>query len=690
MGRIWKIFSVVIVLVVALAVGGVAVLKSTDFNSYRGLVAEQVKSFTGRQLAIAGNLKLRISLNPALTVEGLSLANAAWGTSPEMAKLKRLEAEVELLPLLSGEVKVKRIVLVGLEALLETDAKGRGNWIFDGKGSTGKAEPEQKSGGKATVPVVNMVRIKDATITYVDGISARRVVVRVESLDFTADGLNSPINLDFSGAYNDLAFVASARLGSLGTLLGGTDPFPVSARIRALGASVGIEGTIKNPRQVSGMNLKLVAELPDVAALAKAFDISMDNLPSLKFTTGLADIAGGYVFDSLKLTIGNSDLAGRVAILLDRRRPDVELVLTSGQIELDQLLTKGPAAKKADRKDDGRFFPDDPLAVDGLKAVNAKINFKGKRVDFRGMTISDISTRLVLRDGRLDITSLKAVLGKGTIDANILLDGAGKTPKVALKLDVRKLDYGALMGKLSAENVISGKVYLKADVKGAGKSVRAIMASLGGRLRGQIKGGKVESGMLDVLSADVLSALPFVDSKGNKDIRCAVADFDISSGLAKSRAIVFETAGLSMVGKGSVNLADETIKLKIDPSARNVSLMKLAMVPVNVGGTFASPSVTPDIGAAAVGVVTGAISTGTGIVSGVANAIGSVVGGERKSGDVDTTDYCKLAMAGKPLVRAGPSSVPPPRKKEKSTKEKSIIENIGGGIGGALKSIIGQ
>ena len=57
-----------------------------------------------------------------------------------------------------------------------------------------------------------------------------------------------------------------------------------------------------------------------------------------------------------------------------------------------------------------------------------------------------------------------------------------------------------------------------------------------------------------------------------------------------------------MIGHGGVNLKDETIDINIDPRAKKVSLLKLAMVPVNIGGTLAKPTVIPDLGGAAIGV----------------------------------------------------------------------------------------
>ncbi|MEE8394273.1 MAG: AsmA family protein, partial [Rhodospirillales bacterium] len=244
MGRIWKILSVCVVLVIAVVVSGVAVLMSMDFNEYRGLVSEQVKDFTGRDLAIAGELNLRISLSPALTVEGVTFANAAWGSRPEMAKLKRLAVEIELLPLLTGQVHVKRLVLVGLDALLETDAKGRGNWIFDEQPSGKEEDPEEakESGDLGVLPVVRKVHIEDLTFTYLDGVSKQRMTASLDTLELAADGLDSPLHLNLKGLFNNVSFSADGQLGSVKNLIEGDKPFPISMKAGALGASVKIDG----------------------------------------------------------------------------------------------------------------------------------------------------------------------------------------------------------------------------------------------------------------------------------------------------------------------------------------------------------------------------------------------------------------------------------------------------------------
>ena len=53
MKRWRKILSGVVILVVAGVMTGIVFIKSLDIKEYRGLIAEQVKSVTGRDLTIS-------------------------------------------------------------------------------------------------------------------------------------------------------------------------------------------------------------------------------------------------------------------------------------------------------------------------------------------------------------------------------------------------------------------------------------------------------------------------------------------------------------------------------------------------------------------------------------------------------------------------------------------------------------
>ena len=170
-----------------------------------------------------------------------------------------------------------------------------------------------------------------------------------------------------------------------------------------------------------------------------------------------------------------------------------------------------------------------------------------------------------------------------------------------------------------------------------------------------------------------------------------------------------------MIGHGGVNLKDKTIDINIEPRAKKVSLLKLAMVPVYIGGTLAKPTVIPNLGGAAIGVVTDAVTTtdvAIDIAKGGVSALGKLVGVDANkemggaSGNIDDTNYCKLVLAGRPLARAkakplpaalSSTSQPPPTEPRKPSSGDSTIDKldrkldeIDKGLGDALKGLFGK
>ncbi len=132
-----------------------------------------------------------------------------------------------------------------------------------------------------------------------------------------------------------------------------------------------------------------------------------------------------------------------------------------------------------------------------------------------------------------------------------------------------------------------GLVDANIDVSGAGGSVRQIMAGLNGSSRIVTKDGKLESGALNIVSTDLTSIF---NSADDKKIICGVIDHRITKGMANTHALVFETGGISVVGTGAANLADETLKMRVEPRAKKPNIASRSRWSRSTSkGTFAKP-----------------------------------------------------------------------------------------------------
>ncbi|MBX9635698.1 MAG: AsmA family protein, partial [Magnetospirillum sp.] len=201
---------------VAVMVGLVAAVKSMDFNRIKGLLADQVRSSTGRTLVIAGPLELRLGLVPRVIATGISLSNAPGGSRPDMVKIERAEAEVSLLPLLKREIRVNRLIVSTPEILLETDAKGRGNWEFAPSAATPPAAATAHSSGiPASRFTLREVKVKNARLTWRDGRTGIARIINLHKLAVQPDQTPlGPLSLQIVGDIQSRMFDLTGRLGN--------------------------------------------------------------------------------------------------------------------------------------------------------------------------------------------------------------------------------------------------------------------------------------------------------------------------------------------------------------------------------------------------------------------------------------------------------------------------------------------
>jgi len=674
-----KIVIGLVALVAVLAVVGVVLLKRTDFNQYRGLIAEQVELATGRKLVIAGELNLAVSLTPTVEVADVTFANAPWGSRPEMLKLQRLEAEMELLPLLTGDVKVHRIVLVGADIMLETDSKGQGNWIF-AKGAETATAPATTGEGK--LPSINTVAIENATLTYHNGVTGETQTVALETLSFAAPDPASPISIEVVAKINGSPIEASGTIGGLTALTGGA-ALPLDLMVKGGGATATLKGEIARPAQGEGVDLALTVEGQSIADMSPlAGGAALPPLGPYSLSGTISNPSGVYKITGLKAKIGGSDLDGDVSVALGGGKPKVTAALSSVVLDAKDFgVTPAPAGAAA-TPSDGRVFSDAPLPLAGLNAVDAKVDLSVAKLVKDPVILENVELAMTLAGGRLTIAGLNAGLAGGTLAIAGVVDAAKDPAALDATVTARGVEAGALLQTFGIKGVMNGgKSNADLSLRGHGASVRALMAGADGGVNFEMGQGKIENDFAKLLLADLFQVIASGGSADSSQVNCMVTRFDIKKGVATSNGMVVDTSGATIVGSGKIKLDSEKLNLRFDPTAKSTNLVNLA-VPVKVGGTLAQPSVTPDAAALAAGVagtVVG-VASGAGIVGALAGLTGGT--GSTSSGSAPAGDNpCASALA-----QGGQAPAPQPGQQAPAPAP-STGEQILDGAGETIKGV---
>ncbi len=638
-----RVLAGLVVLVVAVVVAGVAIVMTIDPNEYRGKITAAVKEATGRDLVIKGDLKVGISLIPTLVATDVSFANAPWGSRPEMVSLKRLETALEVLPLLKGEIRVGKLVLIEPDILLEVASDGRANWDFNATGSVpksaAKSDAKPASGGGApVVPSIGSLDIEKAKFRYHDAKTKQDLALALDKMTLGGVGSGNKLKLDIAGNYNGAAFTVKGTTDPIERAVE-DDDYGLDLEANAFAADAKVKGTLIKPMSAPGLGLDFSLagkDLTQTLAALKTIVPTLDTssvpnlggyqvsgkasgaaaaptLANLSFNVGTTDAfkltgtgkgsGNTYTIDKFNLDIKGSDLAGNVTAAIGGKVPDIKANLTSHKLDvadIESLLPQdkstsdgasAPAAKGAQPRGDGRVFPPDPLPLQGLKAVNATVAFKGDRIVVNGTPIDLVSANLVLAGGKLTLDPFSATVAEGKVGGKTTLDATNPAAVLHTALTVDKLNIGKMLKDRDITDMLTGHVSTKADVQGTGNSVRALMAGLNGSTEVTMQDGTVNSKYVNLIAADLTKAL-IPSGKSDTKINCLVSRFEIKQGMATSKGLLFDTDQITVSGGGTVDLRDEKLNLAINPEPKQNSLISLA-TPLEITGTLANPIVRP-------------------------------------------------------------------------------------------------
>ena len=675
MKRAWKWVAGIAAVIVVLIVAAVAVVASLDLNQYRGMIAAKAEEALGRKLTIAGDISAKVSLAPTIAVEKVSLANVPGGSRPNMVEVRRVEIQLQVLPLLSGDIRLNHVFVDGLDAVLETDASGRGNWEF---GKPGQAAAS--SSGSGEIPFVSEVEVRDLTLAFNDARSGQKLRLGLESLDIEADSPSSPLKIAIEGDYQGVDFEAKGTTGSIASLMA-NQPFHLKLEAKAAGATMNIDGRIVEPMKANGLDVAIAvkgdglkATINNLAPIVPALKDAMPYEPGpYQVSVRVGGSPARLALSDLKLAMGRSDTiqidaSGSVAdvaavkgIKLDFSvkavdtaalakatgvsAPTIQGLAVSGRVgdgaqgrptadltvnwQLIDLATAAGAASDskpavppaAQRAGGDRVIPSDPLPLEVLKTVDVKATVRGQRLIVSGITAENIEVDANLNQGKLDVRHFQANVSGGTVGGRLNLDASRPIPDLGVTLQVTGVDGGSFVKTAKISDWLQGcRVDVQSNLKGAWRSPAEIAAKLNGDFQATVGEGKIHSRAFNLLGADLsmeaLRALPFMgDNSEFTPLSCGVVKVWIKDGTATAaNGIAIETDKMNVVGSGTVDLKTEAIDLAVKPEAHEglgIGFGRLAGL-MRVRGTLAHPSVGID----EMGVAKEALSTGAAFATG--------------------------------------------------------------------------
>ena len=619
------LLGIILILVVAVLVGGFIFLKTFDLNKYKSLVEKIAYEQTGRKLSINGEANLGISLIPTLVINDVAFANADWASHPNVAVIGSLELKISIMPLLKKQIVVDKVVLNNAKIYLQTTSSGENNWTFTPVAAPKSNEVKTSfvSGGwlissanaaevETQAPAflgtlsdisINSVSISDSSVEY-EAASAKPMIVTINSLTFSTQSINSPMNVSWDVSIDGMNSKGQAITGSLAGLFDSQSPWPVDAEIEAL-----------------NVKAKVKADLYDIMNKLRAkFSFNVYN-PAGNFnapeTTLIAD--GKADLQTVALNISSLNVAdnlikGSVSADISGKIPSAVADLTSDKIDLRTLTPQSPLASKLpsliSTAEASTYVPNDRIPFDLLKTADADLKLAVKTLIVNdAMTINDLNLKGQLKNGNLNIEPLQLRIGDGTINVNATVNAAAQS--LTLKVNTKDLILQQLHQEFAVKGnkdfgiVSGGKSEIFADLQGKGATYRSLADSMTGQVIAIVNQSELQTGELSFLNGNfvsqLLSALK-IDTKKVEEVslKCAVVRADINKGKINfPKGIAVDSDKMTLVSNGSVNLPDDKLSLSLNAYRNGIAdagIVQALTNLVEIKGTLQQPKIGLDTG----------------------------------------------------------------------------------------------
>jgi uncharacterized protein involved in outer membrane biogenesis len=563
----------------ALLVLAVALVFALRADALRSLLERRLGAALGQPVSIEA-ASLHWDGGPVVALRGLS---AGPPDAPALARIAEAHAAPRLLPLLSGRVHLKHAKIRGARMRLVRGAEG--GWNFE-------PPPPRPTPGRAPAAGrlwLQALVLDDVEVQLRDAQQDLDLRLRADSMHDDADA-RWGTRLLLEGRAGRTPVRVEALTGPLLSLHASDAAMPIRARGEFARTRISLEGELAGPLDAPRGQAEVAVSGPTLSALYPTLKLALPSTPPYELRGRLTLRDAVYRLDGIRGNIGQSDIAGHGALDLSGARPLLKAALTSARFALADLgAAIGIPAGGAGGT---RLLPDAPFDVPRMRSLDADVSLRADRLAVRPeVPLQNLSIRLRLRDGQLQLAPLAFAMAGGELVADVTLDANQQPLAARAVVDFRRLELARLFPTLDAGKVSSGRVDAQLRLAGRGRSVAQLLGSSDGTLALAMAGGRISHTLLAAASLDGGKLLPLL-LNGDEPVvvRCAAASMTVERGIARSQVMVLDAATARVDARGAIDLGNERFALELEATPKRPSILSLRG-PLTIGGTFMNPRV---------------------------------------------------------------------------------------------------
>jgi len=255
--KIWhfikRILVIVLILLFLAIIGLIVFFMTFDLNRYKDLAAQKLTLILDRPIQIE-SMHTKLALVPTITITGFKIENnEPFKDKAPLIAIQKMDAELELAPLLNSQINIHKITLD--EASINLfKTKDANNWTLAAQTKTEKTDGTSKK-LTSKIDLQKSIRLNSITIgtlnaAYDDSGKARSITInRLEMKNLHM----------FSGdiLYNKQKFNFNLNAGSIFDLLNQAPNFPYDLKIQSRLANITANGKIGDFKALTDLQTTL-------------------------------------------------------------------------------------------------------------------------------------------------------------------------------------------------------------------------------------------------------------------------------------------------------------------------------------------------------------------------------------------------------------------------------------------------
>ena len=618
-GPLRKVLFLFTGIVALLVIAAISFVLLFDPNDFRDNIAAKVKSTTGRELVIEGDLQLSYFPWLAINIGKTTLGNAQGFGDKPFASFEQARLSVRVVPmLLRREVAIGTAALESFELNLAVAGNGRSNWQDLIEAGTAPAEAVESDAGSedaATKIDIGSIAISDASVSYSDAQTGEHYTLTNFNMTSGRVARGEPIALvsgfDFELQPADLAGDFSIETDMLLDGDAGTVAF-ADAEISVLGIDVSAdvapfsyagELTPTATLQVDAFSLKsllrrLNIEVPETADPAALGKIIVDA------TASMSDAA--IALQDLELVVDDTTLKGTLS-LARNAAGTITIELAADSIDLDRYMAPAADADSASAEAVPVEIP-----ADLIRQLNVRGNLTAAEAYLSGMKFENAKLGIRAANGDLRLHPISASFFDGSYDGDVRINASGKTPVLSVNENVRGVNLGSLAKAMFDQENITGSINGSFQLTGRGDELAAIQRSLNGSMSMELLDGAWEGTDIwyELRKARALykkEAAPEPTLPARTEFSTVRATGPVTDGVFRNDDLLAELPFMRLTGKGSVDFAEARVDYRLTArvlerpefaeGATEEELKEFteAVIPLKISGPLADPSIKPDV-----------------------------------------------------------------------------------------------